>query len=238
MSLNAYKSIIMVSRVDDQESILDLMQTMYDTDPKTEFSFLNIYKELPITSYGTIFEIKESTVEFITNEIQFSAISEAKEVLIQSNLMNKSILGKAIDFDNRRLQVTLGEFTFAEVHVDKRTSVRVRLRLPMNVQMAIDGNQLAGVIRDISLGGVCVTTFAGDFLEKASNIELRIKLLHQGTNELMETLIPSRLARIDRTGVQTHCALVFNHTPQSERVLSTFIYQRQLEIIKELKHKN
>lgn len=237
MGLSAYNDLIVVSRADDQESILGLLQTIYTNDPKAEFSLLNIYKELPITSSSPICEIKKSTVEFVTNATQFSIINEAREVLIQSHFMNTSIIGRVKELDYRRLQVTLGEFSYAEVHADKRISVRVRLKLPMQVQLVVDGNQLAGVIHDVSLGGVLVRTFAGNMLEQAKSIQLRIKLLHAGTNETMEALIPSRLVRIDKTGVQAQCAMMFSHTPQSERVLSTFIYQRQLEIIKELKAK-
>jgi c-di-GMP-binding flagellar brake protein YcgR len=113
----------------------------------------------------------------------------------------------------------------------------VRLKLPMQLQMVVDGNQLSGVINDVSLGGVCVRTFSGSLLEKAKSIEIKIKLLHSATHEVMEALIPSRLVRIDKREMEARCAMVFEHTPRSEQVLSTFIYQRQLEIIKELKSK-
>jgi len=237
MGLSAYNDIIIVSKADDQDAIIGLLQNIFATDPSSHFSFLNIYKELPITSSGTIVEIKQQLVEFATNQTQFAAISEAREVLIQSTFMNTNIIGRVKELDSRRVQVTLGEFSYAEVHADKRNSVRVRLKLPMNVQLAVDGNTVAGVIRDISLGGVCVSTIASDQLERASTIHLLIKLLHRGTGQLVETQIPSRVVRIDKSGVQAQCAMVFNHTAETEQVLSTFIYQRQLEIIKELKEK-
>lgn len=237
MGLTAYNEIIMVSRADDQEAILTLLQNMYATDRKAEFNFMNVYKELPVTSSGAIVEFKENTVEFAMNATQFAAITLSNEVLIQSNTMSTNIIGKAFEFDVRRHQITLGDFSYAEIHADKRVSVRVQLKMPINLQMVVDGNQLNGVIRDISLHGVRVTTFSGDILEKASSIELRIKLLHSGSGQLVETLIPSRLVRMEKSGVQSHCAMVFNHTALSEQVLSTFIYQRQLEIIKELRDK-
>ena len=237
MSLSAYNGFVLVSQADDQESILGLLKDIFNADQKIEFSLLNIYKELPIVSSSRIFEVKKNTVEFVTNSTQFCIISEAQEVVIQSNLLNTNILGKVVEMDNRHLHVTLGEFSYAELHADKRSSVRVRLKMPMQLQMAVDGNHLSGVIHDVSLGGVLVRTFSGTLLEQAASIEVKIKLLHNGTNEVMEASVPSRLVRIDKKQLQARCALVFDHTPQSERVLSTFIYQRQLEIIKELKSK-
>ena len=237
MSLSAYNQYVVVSHSDDHKCIHGLLKDIFDADAKAEFTFLNIYKELPISSSSHILEIKRSTVEFTTTSSQFFIINEAGEVVIQSRFLNTSVIGKVMESDNRRQQVTLGDFSYAEMHADKRSSVRVRLRLPMNLQMQVDGNMLSGVIHDVSLGGVCVRTFAGDLLERAGKIELKIKLLHSGTNEVMETLIPSRLVRIDKGDMQARCAMVFEHTAHSERVLSTFIYQRQLEIIKELKSK-
>lgn len=237
MFLSAYSNFVMVSHADDHDAIHGLLKDIFAADPGAEFGFVNIYKELPISSKSQITEIKKTTIEFATNSMQFLIINEAREVVIQSNLMNTSIIGKVLELDNRRLQVTLGEFSYAELHANKRNCVRVRLKLPMQLQMAVDGNNLSGVIHDVSLSGVCVRTFAADLLECATDIQLKIRLLHSGTNEIMETQIPSRVVRIDKKDIQARCALVFDHTPESERVLSTFIYQRQLEIIKELKSK-
>ena len=238
MSMSAYNNFVVVSPADDLLTILGQLKNIFVTDPAAEFSLLNIYKELPIVSSSRIFEINNNTVEFVTNSTQFYIIEEAHDVVIQSNLMDTSIIGKVVALDNGRFHVTLSEFSYAELHADKRGSLRVRLRLPMHLLMVVDGNDLSGMINDISLGGVCVKTFAGDLLERAETIELKIKLLHSGTNEVMEASIPSRLVRIvDKKGIQTRCIMTFDHTPKSERVLSTFIYQRQAEIIKELKSK-
>jgi len=237
MALKAYNDVILVSPADDRESILALLQDIYATDPTAEFSFLNVYKELPITSSATIFEIKKSSVEFNTNSTQFFTIGEAREVLIQSNLLSTSVIGKVRELDSRRLQVTLGDFSYAVVHSEKRNSVRVRLKLPMQVQLAFDGKLVGGVIRDISLGGVCVTTMLGEVTEQSGEMELRIKLMEAGTGTQLESVIPTRLIRIVENGPHAECAMVFSHTSQSERQMSGFIFQRQVEIIKELKAK-
>ena len=89
--------------------------------------------------------------------------------------MNADIIGKLKELDSRRLQVTLGDFSYAEIHADKRTSVRVRLKLPMNVQLLVDGNQVAGVIRDIAGGNTNTTSFVGvfQFAQRNESVSLR-----------------------------------------------------------------
>lgn len=237
MSLDAYTEITVVSPLEDQKTIHSMLQQTFQNAPKSEFNFLNIYKELPITSSGTILELNEHFVEFSTSATQLAAMGELGEVLLKSDTLNATIIGKVKELDSRREQVTLGEFRFAEFHAEKRNSVRVKLKCPMNVQMVADGKNLSGVIRDISLGGACVSTFTGAALEQASSIGLRIKLLQGADREVVEALIPCRLIRINKNDMQAQCAMAFNHTPESEQVLSAFIYQRQLEIIKELKEK-
>ena len=81
MALSAYNEIIIVSLADDHDSILGLIQNIHSVDHSTEFTFLNIYKELPIISSGTIVEIKEKHAEFSVNSTQFAAMHEAGEVL-------------------------------------------------------------------------------------------------------------------------------------------------------------
>lgn len=96
---------------------------------------------------------------------------------------------------------------------------------------------VSGVIRDISLGGVCVTTLYGEVSEESGEMELQIKLLDAGTGDQVETVIPSRLVRIVENGPHGECAVKFHHTSQSERLVSGFIFQRQVEISKELRRR-
>ena len=234
MVTKPYSEKVIVSRADDEAAILSLFGEIKSTKPNMSFSFLNIYKELPISNDATLFDIKGKHVEFKTCPLQFAAIHHNMETIIQAPFLNTTILGRLVYLDNTHQLVSLGNFSYADVHFNKRMAVRVRLKVPLNVNIFVDGDRISGMIRDVSLQGCCVTTPAGDLLEQAKDISIQLRVMHNNT--LLDAFIPARLLRSDNAPIY-NCAMVFDHTTETEKVLSIFVYQRQLEIIRELKEK-
>jgi hypothetical protein len=234
LKVKAYHERIISSPVDDEAAILDLFNSIKTTDPEAVFSMINVYKELPISSEGKLFDVKNKKAEFKASQIQLAAIDYCKETIIQTPYLSMSIIGKLVYVDFTHQLVSLGEFAYADVHFDKRNAVRVRLKIPVNVTLKVDEKKISGVIHDISLGGCRLTTIVGSLFEQAKSISLHLKLLHK--NQILQADIPSKVLRIEG-GPQFKCAVQFTHTAESEKLLSMFIYQRQLEIIRELKEK-
>lgn len=234
MVIKPYSEKVITSKTHDEEAILSFFSEMKSTKPNLSFSFLNIYKELPISNDATLFDIKGKHVEFKTSPLQFAAIHYSMETIIQAPFLTTNILGRLAYLDGSHNLVSLSDFSYADVHFNKRAAVRVRLKIPLNVNLTVDGGRISGMIRDVSLQGCCVTTPAGSLLERANNISLHLKLMHD--NKLLEAHVPVRLMRLHGAPLY-NCAMTFDHTAETEKVLSIFIYQRQLEIIRELKEK-
>jgi len=234
MEIKPYSEKIISSKADDEAAIMSIFTDIKTTKPKMAFSFLNIYKELPVSNDAWIFDIKGKHVEFTTCPLQFAAIHHNGETLIRAPFLNTNILGKVVYLDTAHQLVSLGDFSYADVHFDKRSAVRVRLKIPLNVIIMADGNRISGVMRDVSLQGCAITTPAGLALERAATIAVHLRLMHD--NSPMEAHIPARLLRTHGAPMY-NCGMAFDHTGESEKVLAIFIYQRQLEIIRELKGK-
>lgn len=234
MATEAYRELIVSSKFDDEASIVELFKVIAATDREATVSLLNIYKELPISNSATIFDIKGKNLEFKTTPLQLAAAHHNGETLIQAPFLNTSIIGKVIYIDQSHDLIALGHLSYAEVFYDKRNAVRVRLRVPLNVTLDADGTKVPGMMRDVSLGGCGVTTLAGPTLDRASNVTLHIKLFENDT--MIEADIPARIVRLGE-GPPYDCGITFLHTADTERILSMFIYRRQLEIIRELKEK-
>lgn len=234
MNLSAYKEVILSSKSDDEDAILTIFRDVLAGESDTLFSMLNIYKELPICNNATIFDVKGRHVEFKVTPLQIAAIDNSTETVIQAPFFNMSVLGKLIYLDLPHQLVCLGNFSYAEVLLEQRNTVRVKLRIPLNIMLNADGKRISGVVRDISLGGCGVTTLLGADLEAAQDLSLHIKILIEG--KVVEIDVPCRLVRLG-SGPPHDCALIFKHTTESERILSVFIYQRQMEIIRELREK-
>lgn len=235
MTQCAYREVILSSRSDDEAAIFTIFRDVFAREPGALFSLLNIYKELPICNNATIFDIKGKNIEFRATPLQVAAIANSTETIVQAPFFNMSVMGRLVYLDLPHQLVCLGRFSYAEVLIDKRNTVRVKLRIPLNVILHADGKTIPGVVRDISLGGCGLTTLLGQELEKAEDISLHIKIMHEG--KVVEIDVPSRVVRVG-DGPPHECAMTFQHTSESERILSVFIYQRQLEIIRELREKS
>src|SRR4051812_28237619 len=156
MALNAYTDLIITSRVDDETSILNMMNHVFQTNPEQLLSLTAIYKELPITNSARIMEVRGHRVELETKDIQVAAICHCMEVLIQAPFFPGCIVGQLDSCDVRRSTVTLNKFAYVELHHSKRNSVRVMLQRPLNVVMESGTNKISGMIRDLSLSGCCM----------------------------------------------------------------------------------
>ena len=234
MTLSAYREVILSSKSDDNAAILAIFRDVFAREPNALFSLLNIYKELPICNNATIFDIKGKNIEFQATPLQIAAIANGTETIIQAPFFNMSVMGQMVYLDLPHQLVSLGKFSYAEVLIDKRNTVRVKLRIPLNVMLHADGKTIPGVVRDISLGGCSLTTLLGADLEAAEDLSLHIKILNEG--KVVEIDVPAKVVRVG-PGPPHDCAMMFQHTSESERILSVFIYQRQLEIIRELREK-
>jgi PilZ domain-containing protein len=222
------------SERDEQQSFLQRFHELLALQGPA-VTLTNIYKEMPVSHAASICEIKGHRLELATCELQLAAISQCKEVYILSPHLEAPILGRLDSMDIRRGVVQLHEFSFAELKETNRKTVRVRFKRPMQIMLHCGADKISGVIHDISLGGCCINTLVRKELKESDGIQVELKLIEPGSGQLSCTSIDADLVQVYGDAPPFRCALSFRHSQQSEQFLSVFIYQRQLEILKELR---
>jgi hypothetical protein len=219
----------------EQQALIQCFEKLAALDSVPKITLTNIYKEIPISYPATICDIKSDHIELCTNELQLAAISQCHEVYIRAPHLEGPVIGRLHSIDLRRSVVRLCKFSYAALEEDKRVTLRVRFRRPISIMMHVGAEKISGVIHDISLGGCCLNTFVRMNFERPRTVEIELKLIDQKSGEVCIMRIPSSIIRIEGDAPLFRCALRFEHSPQSESFLSTFINQRQLEILKELR---
>ena len=218
-----------------QQSFLQRFQELLNLEPEPTVTLTNIYKEVPITHAATLCEVKSHFLELATCELQLAAISQCKEVFILSPQLETPVLAQLENIDIRHGVVQLVNLRSAELPEVNRKTVRVRFKKPLQIMMYSGADRISGVIHDVSLGGCCINTLVRKEMSDSDDIHVELKLIDQGTGELTTASIPSTVVRVSGDSPPFRCALSFQHTQQTEQFLSVFIYQRQLEILKELR---
>ena len=230
-----YEEITISSKMDDEQAILYLFRQLNATDRSKKISLSTFYKEMPITNTAEIIEIQGSKVLISTNELQLDAIRASGEAFIGLNKFAKTFRGIPIDYDIQLSTVTLNGFSYVKHFSDFREAVRVRLKKPLNVKMRKDDNIISGTILDISVSGCGMNILTAYGLDSTSTVSLKLKLMDPSTYQVAEADIPCSINIVDDTVRPYKVALKFIHDTYTEEVVSKFIYQRQLEILKEIR---
>lgn len=220
---------------DDQQRFLERFHELLALKCDPRITLTNIYKEMPVTHAASICEVKGHHLELYTCELQLAAISQCKEAYILSPHLEAPIRGRLDSMDVRRGVVQLHEFSLAELKETNRKTVRVRFKKPMQIVLHSGPDKISGVIHDISLGGCCINTLVRKEHKESDDIQIELKLFDPNTSQMSCTSIAADMVKVYGDTPPFRCALCFRHTQQTEQFLSVFIYQRQLEILKELR---
>lgn len=215
------------------EKVLDELSRLADPESSNDIRLLNFYKEVPICNEAKIRCFFDDTIVCQTGPAQARAIDLCRYSVLRSPHLSHDVYSTAT-YDQSRNEVVLSEFSYADVLTDNRSSLRVRLNIPVSVIIEAGPKQLIGRLRDISLCG-CATevvdraVFAG-YAVAFLNMELPLK-----RQKPLKLRVAGRLIRIEGTVKPFRCIFHFEHDRKSEDAISRFIAGRQSEIIQELR---
>ena len=220
---------------DEQQEFMGRFQELFARDADHSITLTNIYKEMPISHPASICDIRGRHLELSTSDLQLAAICQCSEVYILSPHIDQPILGQMDSIDIRRGLVQLSNFAYAEMPEERRETVRVRFKKPITIIRHSGTDRISGVIHDVSLGGCCISTLVRKGLGETDDIQVELKVIDQTTGLPNCNRIPCNIVKIIGDSAPFKCIFTFCHNQQSEHFLSVLIYQRQLEILKELR---
>jgi hypothetical protein len=203
-----------------------------------KFSFLNYYKEIPVSYDATLLSIENGMAEFSVHEYQAKVINIERRVLIYSHAMNpfpEDMIGEAFYVNTVKKRVILCGFGYAHISSSMRRFVRVLLDHPVEADLIFDGDILKGSIHDISLSGASMQTMSRDLLVPGVDINLFIKLPDYNNDTITEVGMSASIVRVLGDEAPFNCVIEFHPEKHSQQQIAYYINQRQVEIIKELK---
>jgi hypothetical protein len=232
---HSYHTKIKKSLDDDRATIVAGFQDILKRGVRTSFRLLNYYKGLPISYPATMVEINNGILELDVHQQQTVAIERTKLVFIKCDYFDSAILAEVQSADVRRMTASLRNFRFVEIMAERRDALRLELDPPTEAEISRDTAKLSGKLFDISLGGFSIRTSERCPAGKAEEVRLRVMVpnLLQNTAVRIDTVA----CHLDTTdeGNDFICRFSFQADAQSEATISRFIFQRQVEIIREIK---
>ena len=232
-----YDKAVRGTELEDMQVILQFLKGMIGQ----QFSFLNYYKEIPVSFDATLLSVENEMAEFIVHEYQANVINIEKKTLIHSHPLNpfpEDMIGEAFYVSSAKKRVILCNFGYTKIRSDMRRFVRVLLDNPIEAELLFEGDILKGDVVDLSLGGAAITTMSDDLLVPGLDINIFLKLPELTGNSILEVGMRATIIKVVGTSAPFICLIEFHAEKHSQQQIAYYINQRQVEIIKEFKDIN
>lgn len=206
-----------------------------------KFSFLNYYKEIPVSYDAILLSVENDMAEFSVHEYQAKVITMQKKTLIHSyspGAFPENMIGEAFYVSSAKKRVILCNFGYAHFRSIMRRYVRVHLDRPVEVEMLLEDDILKGAVSDISLGGAAIITNSSHLLIPGLDVNLFLKLPAHDGNSQLEVGLSATILKVIGERAPFNCIVEFHAEKHSQQQISYYINLRQVEIIKELKDIN
>lgn len=213
----------------DCAEIIAILAAIHKGTLKNDLRLLNFYREVPVSYGAEVLTVEETSVELTVHQIQAVVIADEKLTVLKSSHFPRDVVANPTYVNVQKSRVVLTKFGYAVVRADRRMSVRVELESPIKVSFSGQDDQVQGTLHDMSLTGISLKTTKDPGIPLSEKGELTADL-PAGT-----ITVPASLLKI--FSAADSCRLVFEIEPNrlDELSISQYIFQRQVEIIKELK---
>jgi hypothetical protein len=202
------------------------------------FSFLNYFKEIPVSYNARLVDVDNEMAEFEVHEYQAKIISLEHKALIRSHekfSFREDMVGEAFYVNVARKKVILCNFGYAKIKSDMRRFVRVMLDHPFEADMIVEEDILKGSVKTISLGGASINVVSKEQLPCGLDINMILKLPDISGGSIHEVGVTATVIKIIGDDAPYTCIVELHPEKHSQQLISYYINQRQVEIIKELK---
>ena len=226
-----YQRIQLAGEKQDSAQIVATLAAIKEGRLKNDLKLLNFYREIPVSYGATLESVEDDFAELSVHQIQAVVISFEKVTVLKSRHFPKDVIANVNYVNVEKSKVVLSSFCYALVRADRRMSVRVELSESIYASFTSAGVSVSGKLVDMSLTGLSIDAASDPGIQVSEKGEL-VVTLPTGTIAVPASLLKS-IPGADGDG----CRLVFEMEPTraTENSISQYIFQRQVEIIKELK---
>lgn len=231
-----HKIINVNEDMDDMEVIDILLEAVYTNE--LPIKLINIYKGLCINTSSVILKITENEVDVTFQQLQGTVMNFEKSTVIQSSSFSKDIVADVVYINAKKNFARLNNFRFAHGSANSRKYSRVTCSQRTPIALLHDKGTLNGSILDISMNSIAIKTRLYDNIE---SLELSVVTLnftlpdHNSAEGYVKLSLEAEVKFI--LCDKDFCKVIVNlyENQASESILMEYVYNRQKEIIVELK---
>lgn len=224
-----YQLIQVADPRQDSSTILKILTAMAKKELPCDLRLLNYYRQMPVSYPATVTHVDQDMVELSVHKHQTVAMAAERNTILKSTHFPHDVLAKVFSVKAEKSLAFVTNFAFVVVRAERRRFVRVEISEALEGAFEGEGVALKGRVMDISVGGVSIRAGA----DARVTTDMRGIVLLKLPGKSVE--IPARLHKIAETGEGRDYVFELTATPRIEGEIAQFIFQRQTELIREMK---
>ena len=213
----------------DEAAIIEVLEAIRDNRLSNDLVLLNYYKELPISFGANIERVERGVADLAVHKLQAVSMLMQMMTFIKSEHLPYCVIAKVLKVKKAENIALLTQFSYVHIPSEQRMYVRVTVLDRIEAFFRCGQQEVRGTIDDISYGGVAILSSQESAL--AGNEKGMVTLCLPATS----VEIPGILLRVDHQQQDRRYVIRLEMDPKSEKILSQFIFQEQIGILRELK---
>ncbi len=226
---NQYQLLTVKDLQKDEAAIIEVFSAIMAGELPNDLVLLNYYKELPVSFGATIERIDRGVVDMMVHKLQLVSMLQQKLTFIKSDHLPYCVIAKVLKVKKRQSIAMLTQFSYVHIPSEQRMYVRVTVLNRIAASFRSDKQEVNGTIEDISYGGVAILAQKENAMRESAK-GIATLYLPGGTLE-----IPGTLLRVDEQHTVKKFVIKLEMDAKSEKMISKFIFEEQIEILRELK---
>jgi hypothetical protein len=230
-----YSTRIKTNFDDDQVEILNMFKQKVASKDASKVTIVNYYKGLPIIYPATVLGVDRGNLDLDINPQQAVAIASDHYTLIRCKQFTNDILAHVQYVNIKKHAVSLNKLCYVDLLAEKRGAVRLNLEPPVRATIKHEDQAFPGELLDISVQGIAISVES--FLPLDSGTEVSVKFMLPDPVLQKQTLILVPATLVSVGGISSPYRATFRIAPEKhqEQLISRYSFQRQVEIIRDLK---
>ena len=230
LSMSDYYNVVTeVNAKEDSKQIVATLQAMKGGTLSSDLRLLNFYNEIPVSYGASIDYMEQDMVDLSAHQHQIAVMKYEKKTILRSQHFKHDVIANVFRANVNSSLATITNLAYVVVRADRRRFVRVSIKDRIEVLFTNGEIKLHGLLVDISLCGIALVAGVNSAIDTLTEGAVMLSIMGKPIS------FPAKLVKTFPSGSDSRYVFEIETSSKEEALISQYIFQRQVEIIKELK---
>jgi hypothetical protein len=226
-----YSTRIQKTFDEDHAEIVSILKA----NPRQALKLITYYKGLPLSYPANIAAIERDTIDLDVKGEQAFTIEQSRSAFIRSSLFKHDVFAQVLYVNVKKQAASFVKFSYVELMAERRNFIRLEMEPSPYTEIASPLGIIEGNLYDISLSGLNVSIHHSCPLTIDTEASVKFVLPQIEQTHELQVCVTAKLIAVRDDYLPYSYKFTICPDKYLERQLSHYIFQRQIEIIREIK---